>query len=113
MREEKFKIINFIRELIINIDKNLDNFPKKDIELKNRLRNNSYDLLEISYKANSTTSAEKKKEYLEEIVAKIKITDFLLNLCYDKQIINSKKYIKFSTKIDDILKYSIGWMKKL
>ena len=56
MREEKFKIINFIRELIINIDKNLDNFPKKDIELKNRLRNNSYDLLEISYKANSTTS---------------------------------------------------------
>ena len=35
MREEKFKIINFIRELIINIDKNLDNFPKKDIELKN------------------------------------------------------------------------------
>ena len=32
MREEKFKIINFIRELIINIDKNLDNFPKKDIE---------------------------------------------------------------------------------
>ena len=113
MREEKFKIINFIRELIINIDKNLDNFPKKDIELKNRLRNNSYDLLEISYKANSTTSVEKKKDYLEEIVAKIKIRDFLLNLCYDKQIINSKKYIKFSTKIDDILKYTIGWMKKL
>ena len=64
MREEKFKIINFIRELIINIDKNLDNFPKKDIELKNRLRNNSYDLLEIAYKANSTTFVEKKKEYL-------------------------------------------------
>lgn len=63
MREEKFKIINFIRELIINIDKNLDNFPKKDIELKNRLRNNSYDLLEIAYKANSTTCVEKKKEY--------------------------------------------------
>lgn len=70
MREEKFKIINFIRELIINIDKNLDNFPKKDIELKNRLRNNSYDLLELAYKANSTTLVEKKKEYLEEIIAK-------------------------------------------
>ena len=62
MREEKFKIINFIRELIINIDKNLDNFPKKDIELKNRLRNNSYDLLEIAYKANSTTCVEKKNK---------------------------------------------------
>ena len=113
MKVEKFKIIQFIRDLLLMIDKEMDNFPKKDIELKNRLRNNSYDLLEIAYKANSTTSVEKKKDYLEEIVAKIKITDFLLNLCYDKQIINSKKYIKFSTKIDDILKYSIGWMKKL
>ena len=37
MKEEKFRIIQFIRELIINIDKNLDNFPKKDIELKNRI----------------------------------------------------------------------------
>lgn len=113
MKEEKFKVIDFIRELIINIDKNLENFPKKDIELKNRLRNTSYDLLELSYIANSTTLIEKKKECLEKIIAKIKITDFLLNLCYDKKIINSKRYIKFSEKIDDILKYTIGWMKKI
>ena len=38
MKEEKFKILNYIRELIVNIDKNMDNFPKKDIELKNRIR---------------------------------------------------------------------------
>ena len=52
MKEEKFKIIQYIRELIIHIDNNLDNFPKKDIELKNRIRNISYDLLEIAYEAN-------------------------------------------------------------
>ena len=52
MKQEKFKVINFIRELILYIDSNLDNFPKKDIELKNRIRNNSYDLLELAYKAN-------------------------------------------------------------
>ena len=33
--------------------------------------------------------------------------------CSDKKIINSKRYIKFSEKIDDILKYTIGWMKKI
>ena len=38
MKEEKFKVIEFIRKLIIAIDKELDNFPKKDIELKNRIR---------------------------------------------------------------------------
>ena len=34
MKVEKFKIIQFIRELLVLIDKNMDNFPKKDIELK-------------------------------------------------------------------------------
>ena len=31
MKEEKFKVINFIRELIVYIDKYLTNFPKKEI----------------------------------------------------------------------------------
>lgn len=31
MRTEKFKILQFIRELIISIDKEMINFPKKDI----------------------------------------------------------------------------------
>lgn len=111
MKQEKFQVINFIRELIIHIDNNLDNFPKKDIELKNRIRNNSYDLLEIAYKANNTEDQQEKIRLLEEIIAKIKVIDFLLNLCYDKKIINSKKYIKFGEKMDDILKYTIGWKK--
>ena len=49
MKEEKFQVINFIRKLIIVIDKELSNFPKKDLELKNRIRINSYDLLELCY----------------------------------------------------------------
>ena len=47
------------------------------------------------------------------IVAKVKIIDFLLNLCYEKQIINSKKYVKFGEKMDDILKYTLGWIKSI
>ena len=111
IKDEKFMVIQFIRELIIYIDKNLDNFPKKDIELKNRIRNNSYDLLELSYLANTTKNKEYKMELLEKIIAKIKIIDFLLNLCYEKEIINSKKYMKFGTKMDDIIKYTLGWQK--
>ena len=111
MKEEKFKVINFIRELVIYIDKYLDNFPKKDIEIKNRIRNISYDLLELAYKANITK--ENKIEYINDIIAKIKVLDFLLNLCYDKEIINMKRYTKFGEKLYDILKYSIGWQKSI
>jgi len=113
MKQEKFKIIQFIRELIIHVDNQLDNFPKKDIELKNRIRNITYDLLELVYKANVTTEDNNKKKLLEEVVAKIKMLDFLLNLCYDKEIINEKRYLKFGEKLDDILKYTLGWMKTI
>ncbi len=113
MKEEKFKIIQFIREFIIYIDKNLDNFPKKDIEIKNRIRNESYDLLELAYKANVSSNVNYKKSLLENLIAKIKVIDFLLNLCYEKEIINSKRYVKFGDKMDDILKYTLGWIKTI
>ena len=113
MKIEKFKVINFIRELLIMIDKEMDNFPKKDIELKNRIRNNSFDILEIVYEANSVQDIEKKKELLLIIFAKIKVIDFLLNLSSDKKLITIKKYYKFANKVDDILKYLTGWMNSI
>ena len=113
MKKEKFQAINFIRELIVYLDNLLDNFPKKDLELKNRIRCNSYDLLEIAYEANLSNVKTEKEKLLSKAIAKIKILDFLINLCYDKQIINSKKYVRFGNSIDDITKYLIGWKKNL
>ena len=34
MKEEKFKILQFIREFIVRVENELENFPKKDIEIK-------------------------------------------------------------------------------
>ncbi|MGN1301477.1 MAG: four helix bundle protein [Clostridia bacterium] len=113
MKEEKFKAINFIRELIVYLDSLLDNFPKKDLELKNRIRSNSYDLLEISYEANLSNDKMERERLLSKAIAKVKILDFLINLCYDKQIINCKKYVRFGKSIDDITKYLVGWKKSL
>lgn len=112
MKEEKFKVINYIRELVLNVDKNLDNFPKKDIEIKNRIRNESYDILELAYKINVSKDIN-RVNYIDEIIAKIKVIDFLVNLCYDKQIINSKRYIKFGESLDNIIKYLVGWKKSI
>ena len=113
MQKEKFKVINFIRELLNNIDKNLDNFPKKDIEIKNRIRNASFDLLELAYEANTTSNDELRITTIDKCIAKAKIIDFLVNLSYDKQIINNKRYIKFGEAIDEIVKYLVGWKKSI
>ncbi len=113
MKTEKFKIIEFIRQLIIAIDKELVNFPKKENELKNRIRSNSYDILELIYEANSSTNIEFKVSILQKILAKVKVIDFLLNLSYDREIINSKKYLKLANRIDDIVKYTTGWLNSM
>ena len=54
MNDEKFKILQFIRDLVIVVEKELDNFPKKDIEIKGRIRTAIYDILELAYEANTT-----------------------------------------------------------
>ena len=95
------------------IDKEMDNYPKKDIELKNRIRINSFDVLEIAYEANNEENIENKKRLLLKALAKIKIMDFLINLSYDKKILTAKKYYKLGEKMDDILKDLTGWIKSL
>ena len=113
MKEDKFKVINFIRELIVNIDKNLDNFPKTDIEIKKRVRNLSYDLLECVYIANAIENKQEKIKLIGKAIAKVKVIDFLINLSYDKQIINNKRYLKFGESMEEIVRYLVGWKNSI
>lgn len=113
MKVEKFKILQYLREFLIMIDTDMDNFPKKDIELKHKIRMSSYEILEMAYEANILDDIQEKKKLLKKIIAKIKVIDFLLNLSHDKMIINEKRYYKFGNKLDDILKYISGWLKTM
>ena len=111
MKKEKFVVINCIRELIVNIDKYLVNFPKKDIEIKQQINTISKEMLLLAYEANASENKEKRKDIQEKVISRLKYLDFLINLCYDKQIINGKRYLKFGESIDYILKYANGWRK--
>lgn len=111
MKKEKFVVINCIRELIVNIDKYLVNFPKKDIEIKQQISTISKEMLLLAYEANASENKEKRKDIQEKVISRLKYLDFLINLCYDKQIINGKRYLKFGESIDYILKYANGWRK--
>lgn len=113
MKEEKFRVIQLIRDLIVAIDNDMVNYPKKDVEIKNRIRTNTYDILELSYTANVSTDIDYKKKIIFDIIAKIKVIDFLLNLSLDKQLITSKRYYSLGRRLDDIAKYINGWLKTL
>lgn len=107
---EKFKIIEMIKDLITAIDKYLVNFPNKEIELKRKIKECAYDLLYITYEANITIDENKRRDLQEKGVAHIKLLDFLVNQCYDKEIINAKRYFRFGESLDNIVRYYAGWI---
>ena len=74
---------------------------------------NCYDMLELSYEANTCNNNEIKKELINKVLAKVKIVDFLLDLSREKMILSHKKYLKLGLKLDDIAKYIVGWIKIL
>lgn len=113
MKTEKFKIIDFIRIFIKAVSVNLDNFPKKEIELKDRIKKNSYDLLEIAYEANSTENLILKGNLINKMLAKEKVIDFLLDYSVEMELLTNKKYLKLANRLGDIEKYSMGWMEKV
>ncbi len=111
IKQEKFEIVNRIKSLIVYLETNLENFPKKDLELKHKLNNEIYDLLKKCYLANNAVNNDRKSELQYELISMVKYIDFLVNLCYEKKIINHKKYLQIGEKLDNILKYIIGWIK--
>lgn len=44
------------------MDKEIENYPKKDVEIKNRIRTSTYDLLELAYEANSSQNILVKRK---------------------------------------------------
>lgn len=109
--KDKFYITNLIKNLINDFDKYLTNFPNKEIEIKREIMNTSYNMLKITYEANTTYDINKRIDIQDKVISYIKYLDYLVNSCYEKHIINSKKYLKFGENLDYLLKYIIAWRK--
>ena len=80
------------------------------MELKHKIKDSAYNLLLITYEANNTSVQDRRLELQEKSIAYIKYLDFLFNLCYEKQIINGKKYLKFGERLDMIIRYIMAWI---
>lgn len=113
MRLEKFKVIDFIRQFVIESTKHLVNFPKKEIEISSKIKRNTYDILEIAYYANSLEDIPDKIKNIQLLLAKVKLIDFLLDLSLDNSYITKKQYIKLANRLSDVEKFSTGWLARV
>ena len=110
MKQEKFKVVDCIRQFIKSLSFNLDSFPKKEYELKERIKKNAYDILEIAYEANTTEVIELKINLINKMLAKIRLIDFLLDMAVEFNFLINKKYLKMANSLADIEKFSRGWL---
>lgn len=112
--EKTNKYVNCKKRIDIISEFLMENIETKNItKVLSEMEEIMYERREISYEANVTENIELKKNLLNKIISKIKVIDFLLNLSYDKKLITEKKYYKLGQRLDDIIKYISGWLKKL
>ena len=108
--DDKFKIVKYVKEFILCLDDYIINFPKKEFELKNRLVNDSYELLELLYLANYLDIND-RKDIQRKIISKVNIIDFYLELSYKKHIISERQLNKLSSRLLTINKLINSWVK--
>ena len=83
-----------------------DNYPHKYIELRKRIINTSFDILENTYISNIDYSNRKL------IIPKIKMLDYYLKLSYKYDIITKKKYEVVSNYLLELTKMIMGWINE-
>lgn len=86
---------------------NLDNSFK---DIKTRIIDNMYDILENIYLCNML-ELNKRKNYQRKIIVNIKMLDFYFYKLLKYKVISDIHYNKISKNLVTILKLTLGWMK--
>ena len=95
--------INRYEKLVINL-----NNSYKDI--KTRIINTTYNILEDIYYTN-LLEINKRKNYQRKIIVNIKMLDYYFYKLYKDNIILEINYNKINNNLLTILKLVLGWMK--
>ena len=109
MNNDKFVIAKNIKEFIMILDDYLVNYPKRYYELRNKMMNDSYKLLELVYLANYKEVEDRKPIQLEALV-RINLIDFYIEESYKRKIISDKQSISISNKLLTINKMLYKWI---
>lgn len=104
--QDKFIIATKVKITIEYIEKTVTNFPHTENNLKNKIINECYELLETIYLAN----INKEIKEMKTIYVKLKMIDYLLKRSYDKRLIGIKKYETIANYLLEINKMITAWL---
>ena len=104
---DRFLVVRHVKEFIYSIDEMVINFPRKDFVIKDRIINDSLDILEFIYLAN----IDNDKMIKNKILSKLSMLDFYLERSYKNNIISEKVLKKYANKIASITRLIYGWLR--
>ena len=103
---DKLLIASKIKKTIEYINKSLNNYPHRYIELKQHIISDMFTLLEYCYTANINIDSNKHKSLC---IVKIKMIDYYLKLSYKNELISIKKYESICKHLIEITKMIYSW----
>lgn len=108
--KDNLLLVNDMKKTIMYLDKVVQNFPRTEKVLKDKINNTCFEVLELIYFSNLIDINE-RIVYQKKIISKIKVLDFYFKIACDKKYISYKKYMKVGTFLLNAIKQLYGWIK--
>ena len=103
-----FLIVKNMKRFIMSLDKIVINYPRKENVIKDRLYNDSLDILYLIYLANNS---KERKNIQVKILSKISMLDFYFERSLKNKYISEKVCLNKCNELLTITKLIYGWIK--
>ena len=111
MNNNNFRLVNNMKKFIMSLDSFLDNYPKKELIMKDNMYKCSYEILELIYYANQLDDINMKMDIQKKIDSKLSMLDFYLERSFKLHFISEKQCLNKSNDLLVITKMIYGWIK--
>ncbi len=103
---ERFILADKVKEFNRKVRCIIDNIPRKEMVLKDRLMADSFSLLESVYIANY----DKNNDNKFKILTRINMIDYYLGILFDNKYITEKQLRYYCNRLEEITKMVYGWL---
>lgn len=107
----EFLIVKRLKEFCLSIDSIVINFPKKELLIRERLLNDSLEILYDVFYVNLDKNIDSRNNYKKRIISKFNMLDFYVEYLFKKNIINKKVCEKVCRELNEMCKMIYGWLR--
>ena len=106
-----FALLNNTKKTIAFINKQLVNYPKSEVVLKQNIEKNMYEIIELIFSYSINDVERIKIKFLKDLIIKLSMLDIYIATSFEKRIISKKKFESTSMFIVEIRKIAYGLVR--